>query len=144
MIRKIISAVVIVILAVGGYIYYLDATAPLETKLDSTDKIVYNAITKASTSFKNPASVRVVDGYIDYDTNTVYAKISAENGLGGHDSKVYKMDADGNIDRQSHVSDITIDLGKSEIKTAAAGYGKKNYGTFHCDKINEAYASHHK
>ena len=54
MVKKIIAAIVVVAVAVGGYLYYLDATAPLETKLPKNDKKVYAVMTVCSSKFKNP------------------------------------------------------------------------------------------
>lgn len=134
MVKKIIAAIVVVAVAVGGYLYYLDATAPLETKLDSTDRIAYDILSEGASKFKNPASVRISEGFLSKDKEEITVRLSAENGFGGHETKVYVLKKGGKVDDVNY-------KGAGEIILES----EKLLGTkINAEKINEAFASHHK
>ena len=66
-------------------------------QLDGNEKIAYKILDKCSVHFKNPASIRLVEAKFRSSDNSLVARISAENGFGGHVTEIYSMGEDGHI-----------------------------------------------
>lgn len=66
-------------------------------KLDNNEKIAYKILDKGSVRFKNPASIRLVEAKLRSSDSTLVARISAENGFGGHGTTIYSIKEDGNV-----------------------------------------------
>ena len=64
------------------------------------DKTAYELLDQGSRKFKNPSSIRITEGIIYYDKEgkeIFLARVSAENGFGGHANKVYSFKSDGSV-----------------------------------------------
>ena len=66
-------------------------------KLDGNEKIAYKVVEKGSVHFKKPASIQLVEAKFQSADNKVVARISAENSLGGHNTKIYTIKENGDI-----------------------------------------------
>ena len=135
--KNIIAIVIVIALAIGGYNYYIDATAPLETKLEPTDRIVFDILSEGAPKFKNPASVRISEGYLSKSQDSITVRLTGENSYGGHTSSVYVIKKGGDM----------IDYSSKELKkdgeimfNAGGITGTK----INAEKVNAAFASHHK
>ncbi len=80
------------------------------------DDLAYNRLEQGAKKFKNPASIRVIEGRI-YDSSFI-ARVSAENGLGGHDNGIYEFKKDGTVNQ--------MDTSTGEVMMRCTGKDKVN------------------
>ena len=67
-----------------------------ETKLAEQDELAFEYVEKASDSFKDPTSVRILSGsFDDSETPILYAKIMANNSYGANTTSYYLIENSG-------------------------------------------------
>lgn len=133
-IKNIFIGLAMCVVIVAWYSYYQNMTAPLETKLQANDRIAYDMMTSAASQFKNPASVRLTEAYLSKNKDELTANISGENSMGGHNSTVFTISKDGKLTNVDYKGAGKVILDAEKITGI----------TVNVEKINEAYASHHK
>ena len=108
-----------------------------EEYTENDNKIVYEIMNKCSKHFKNPASLRLVDGYLSTDKTEVTARVTAENGYGGHNARLAVMKKNG---------DTTIFKKDDEEKNGNELMTIAKYSGVEIDveKANDLFAQHHK
>lgn len=96
--KCLVILVLIFCICIAGTSIYKNITA-----LKGETLTTYNIMEKASTHFKNPASVRLIEAEIirggkeDNYKTYLRAKISAQNGFGGYNTDIYYFNEDGSI-----------------------------------------------
>lgn len=107
---------------INGSNYELFSSQGYEKVRKGNAKLAYICIAKKIFSFKYPESVKVTSCYVNYETQTVYARIQANNGLGGtinEDYKLYELFGSYYITEYSHNYSTNIDLSELNQKLQA-------------------------
>lgn len=84
--RKIVVPLAIIIVAVLGYLFW-------QNTLFGNDQKAYEILLKAANNFKYPSSVQLVSGSVMEDS--MFANISAMNGLGVRSTSCYFISSSG-------------------------------------------------
>lgn len=143
--RKIAGIVFALFVCGAGIAIYGSANS-----LSPTDELAYSTMEKCSKNFKNPDSMKLQEAYINDDNgkkDTLYAKVTAQNGFGGYQSKYYRMHTDGTIENidddiksLSEKPRVGNETNVEETFFATAKYGGKKVNV---DRVNKKFKEHH-
>lgn len=137
---KYLLMIISIIVIILGYNYYE------ENKMSYDEEVAYKILDKNSVNFKNPSSVKLLEGFVITKENKdkewekiLKAKITAQNSFGGYTSGIYEMN------KQGDMTEVQEDVNKSLSEpTKALDPTIVFYDKISVDKINEKYAEKYK